>query len=249
MNDDAWLWTFAAVAACSVVSFAGASTLALRDTAVRRALFVLVAFAAGGLLGEVFFHLLPEIAEEPHGIDLVVSYGLLGGMLAFFILEKVLHWHHSHLPQEEVLHPLAVTNLVGDGLHNLIDGAIIAGAFQVSTALGVSTSVAVLVHEIPQEIGDFAILVHAGLTPRKALMLNLLSSLAAFVGAAVVLAIGSDLDAPRLLLPITAGGFLYLASTDLLPELHKEPDLAKSAVQLSGLLCGVAVMVGLLGLE
>jgi zinc and cadmium transporter len=247
--SQTWLWTLSAVAACSLVSLAGASTLALRDDAGRRILFVLVAFAAGGLLGEVFLHLLPEIAEGPTGIDRVASFGLLGGMLAFFTLEKVLHWHHSHLPQEEVLHPVAVTNLVGDALHNLIDGAIIAGAFQVSTALGVTTAVAVIVHEIPQELGDFAILVHAGLTPRQALAFNLLSSLAAFVGAILVLVVGDDQDVSRVLLPITAGGFLYLASTDLLPELHKEPDLAKSVVQLAGLLAGIAVMVALLGLE
>ena len=247
--SDPWLWSLGAVTVGSLVSFVGASTLALRDRAVHRTLFVLVAFAAGGLLGEVFLHILPEIAEEPPGIDRVVSFGLLGGMLVFFVLEKVLHWHHSHLPQEEVLHPVAVTNLVGDALHNLIDGAIIAGAFQVSTALGVTTTVAVVVHEIPQELGDFAILVHAGMAPRRALAMNLLSSLAAFVGAVTVLVLGDDLDVARLLLPITAGGFLYLASTDLLPELHKEPDLAKSAVQLTGLLCGVAVMVALLALE
>jgi zinc and cadmium transporter len=247
--SDAWLWSLGAVGIGSLVSFAGASTLALRDKAVRRTLFVLVAFAAGGLLGEVFLHLLPEIAEEPPGIDRVVSFGLLGGMLAFFVLEKVLHWHHSHLPQEEVLHPVAVTNLVGDALHNLIDGAIIAGAFQVSTALGITTTIAVVVHEIPQELGDFAILVHAGMAPRRALLLNLLSSLAAFIGAVTVLVLGDDVDVTRLLLPVTAGGFLYLASTDLLPELHKEPDLRKSLVQLTGLLSGVAVMVALLALE
>jgi zinc and cadmium transporter len=247
--SDAWLWSLGAVGLGSVASFAGASVLALREGTVRRLLFVLVAFAAGGLLGEVFLHLLPEIAEDPRGIDQVASFGLLGGMLAFFILEKVLHWHHSHLPQEEVLHPVAVTNLIGDGLHNLIDGAIIAGAFQVSTSLGITTTIAVVIHEIPQELGDFAILVHSGMAPRRALLLNLLSSSAALVGAIAVLVIGNDLDSPRLLLPITAGGFLYLASTDLLPELHKEPDLRKSAVQLSGLLSGVAVMFALLALE
>lgn len=245
-----WVWTLGAVAVASLVSLIGAAGLLVNQALMRRGLLTLVSFAAGGLLGETFLHLLPEIADRPGGLDLFASFGLLGGMICFFVLEKVLHWHHAHLPAEEVLHPVAVTNLVGDALHNLVDGAILAGAFLTSPALGVTTAIAVVVHEVPQELGDFGILVHAGLKPRRALALNLASSLAAFVGAALVLALGqADVDVARPLLPFTAGGFLYIASTDLLPELHKEPDLGKSAIQIAGLLAGVATMVALLALD
>jgi zinc and cadmium transporter len=170
--------------------------------------------------------------------------------MGFFVLEKVLHWHHAHLPSEEVLHPVAVTNLIGDGLHNFVDGTIIAGSFLVSPQLGLATAIAVAVHEIPQELGDFAILIHAGLKPHRALALNFASSLAAVAGAVGLLAASSVVEGlSDVLVPFTAGGFVYIASTDLLPELHREPEARKSLVQLVGLIAGIAVMVALKGLD
>jgi zinc and cadmium transporter len=236
-----------AVAGISLVSGVGGAALLLRPLLLRRWLLLLVAFAAGTLLGEVFLHLLPEIAEAPGGIDVPSSLLILGGIVAFFVLEKGMHWHHAHLPDEEVLHPLVLTNLVGDALHNLIDGAIVAAAFLSSPELGLSTAIAVAVHEVPQELGDFAILVHGGLSPRHALLLNLGSAVLAFIGAGIVLALGEGgLSVERFLLPLTAGGFVYLAGTDLLPELHREPKLASSARQLVGILAGIGVMTCLL---
>jgi len=211
---------------------------------------VLISFAAGALLGDVFLHLIPEIAESEQGFTLTTSFLLLGGVIVFFVLEKILHWHHSHVPTQEVLHPVAVTNLIGDALHNFIDGAIVAGAFLVSPKLGLATAIAVAIHEIPQELGDFAILVHAGLKPRKALMFNFLTALGAVAGAAITLAVSGIVEGVEtFLIPITAGGFVYIASTDLIPELHKEPEAGKSFVQLAGLLAGVGVMALLLRLE
>jgi zinc and cadmium transporter len=219
-----------------------------RDT-LQKVLFVVVAFAAGALLGDAFFHLIPEISDSPAGFDTVASTALLAGVMVLFALEKVLHWHHAHFPGEEVMHPIAVTNLVGDGLHNFIDGTIVAGSFAVSVPLGVATTIAVALHEIPQEIGDFGILLHAGLTPRKALMLNFLSALAAVAGAIVVLIFASTTGIERLLVPFSAGSFIYIASTDLLPDLHKEPQPVKSALQLVGLIAGAGAMAALLLFE
>jgi zinc and cadmium transporter len=247
-SASTWLWTIGSVAIVSAASLAGAATL-VRPGRIERAQLGLISFAAGALLGDAFIHLLPEVSESETGFDLTASFCLLGGVIAFFVLEKVLHWHHAHYAHDEVIHPVAVTNLVGDALHNFVDGSIIAGSFLVSTELGIATSIAVVLHEIPQELGDFAILVRAGLKPRRALALNALSAVAAVVGGVATLVAASVGDLERFLVPATAGAFVYIASTDLLPELHKEPDARKSAVQLVGVVCGVAVMAALLLLE
>lgn len=245
-----WVSSLTAVAAVSLLSLIGAAALVLRPGTLQRSLRLLISFAAGALLGDAFLHLLPEIAESEHGLDPFASFALLGGVVGFFVLEKVFHWHHAHVPPEEVLHPVAATNLLGDALHNFIDGGIIAGAFLVSTELGFATAIAVALHEIPQELGDFGILVHAGLQARRALGINLLTALAAVVGAVVTLVVASGTPGvERVVLPLTAGGFVYIASTDLIPELHKEPEGAKSVLQLIGLLAGIAVMGALLLLE
>jgi zinc and cadmium transporter len=244
-----WGASLVAVGAVSLLSGMGAVLLFLRKTFLERGLLVLVSFAAGALLGDAFLHILPELAESPRGFDVNASMAILAGVIAFFVLEKVLHWHHAHLPHEDVIHPVAVTNLVGDGLHNFIDGAIIGGAFLASPQLGVATTVAVALHEIPQELGDFGILVHSGMSPRRALAMNLFSALASILGAVVALLLADFAEIERLLLPFTAGAFVYIASTDLIPELHKEPEIRKSFIQLIALVAGIAVMYALLGLE
>ena len=248
--ESVWLYTGVSVLAIGALSALGVLTLVVARRTLERWLLVLISFATGALLGDAFLHLIPEIAESESGFDLSASFGVLGGLIAFFILEKILHWHHSHIPREEVLHPVAITNLIGDGLHNFIDGAIVAGAYLVSTKIGIATTIAVALHEIPQEIGDFGILVHAGLKPKRALALNLLSALTALAGAAITLLISASVGGVvPILIPVTAGGFIYIASSDLIPELHKEPEAGKSIVTLAGLLAGVAVMASLLILE
>ncbi len=238
-----------AVLVISGLSLVGAVTLVLRPATLRRGLPTLISFAAGALLGTAFLHLIPELAESERGLDTTASFAMLGGVVVFFVLEKVLHWHHAHVPSEEVLHPVAVTNLLGDALHNFIDGGIVAGAFLVDPGLGLATALAVALHEIPQELGDFGILIHAGLRPARALALNLLTALAALAGAFITLLVAATSEVEHLLVAITAGGFIYIASTDLLPELHKEPEARKSLVQLVALLAGAAVMAALLLVE
>ena len=244
-----WAATLIAVGVVSLMSLSGALALVGREKLLRRGLIFLIAFAAGALLGDAFLHILPEIAESGAGFDLGTSVAILAGVVAFFSLEKILHWHHAHIPHEEVIHPVAVTNLVGDGLHNFIDGAIIASAFLVSKEIGIATAVAVAIHEIPQELGDFGILVHAGMKPKRALALNLVSALASVAGAVLVLLTTKIGAVEDLLLPFTAGAFVYIASTDLIPELHKEPKMMQSLVQLAGLVAGIGVMAALLALE
>jgi zinc and cadmium transporter len=245
-DGKTWVLAMIALAVLSSISLCGAITLMLRAERLRGGLVVLIPFAAGALLGDAFLHIVPEVAESRTGFDHTASVSVVGGIIVFFILEKVLHWHHSHFPHEEVLHPVAVSNLLGDGLHNFIDGVIVAGAFSVSPQLGIATTAAVGLHELPQELGDFGILLHAGLEPRRALLLNFLSGLTAIAGGALTLLFSTPDTIVRLFLPFTAGTFVYIASTDLIPELHKEPEPAKSLLQVVALLMGVAVMAALL---
>jgi zinc and cadmium transporter len=244
-----WLASIGVVSLVSFMSLVGAATLVLKESVLRNALIVLVSFAAGALLGDAFLHLLPQTVEAKGSLDLTTSYAVLAGVSSFFVLEKGLHWHHSHVGHSETVHPVAITNLVGDGLHNFLDGAIIAGSFVVSIPLGVATAVAVAVHEIPQELGDFGILVHSGLKPRRALILNLLSGLAAVAGAIVTLAFAPTATIENLMVPFTAGAFIYIASTDLMPEIHKEPEPVKSLIQLLAFGAGVGVMAAMLVIE
>lgn len=249
VSAGVWIGALGAVGGVSAVSLVGGLGLIGAQGLITRHVVLIISFAAGALLGDAFLHLLPEISESAAGFDVTASLGLLGGVIAFFILEKALHWHHSHVPHEEVLHPVAVSSLVGDALHNFVDGAIVAASFLVDPGLGVATAVAVALHEIPQELGDFGILVHAGMTPRRALMLNFLSGLGALVGAALTLLFAQTVEVERYLIPFTAGAFVYIASTDLIPELHKEPEPGKSLAQVVCLLAGVGVMAALLALE
>lgn len=248
MNADSGTWaaTLAALVGVSSLSLLGSITLMLRIDRVRSGLLLLVPFAAGALLGDAWLHIIPEIAESEEGFDHSAAVAVISGIVALFLLEKALHWHHSHFPHEEMIHPVAVSNLVGDGLHNFVDGAIVAGAFVVSPTLGVATTAAVALHEIPQELGDFGILIHAGLSPRRAITMNFISALAAILGGVLTLLWLNASTVERVLLPFSAGAFIYIASTDLIPELHKEPEPVKSLVQVVALVLGVLVMAALL---
>lgn len=248
-SGSVWFSAIAAVVLVSGVSLVGASSLVLKESWLKPTLIVLVAFAAGALLGDAFLHLLPETVAETGELRLSTSFAVLAGVSTFFVLEKGLHWHHSHIGHEETVHPVAITNLIGDGLHNFLDGAIIAASFAVSPQLGVATTIAVALHEIPQELGDFGILVHSGLTPRRALTLNFASGLLAIAGAVVTLAFTPVETIENAMVPFTAGAFIYIASTDLMPEIHKEPEPVKSIIQLLAFGCGVGVMAALLVLE
>ncbi len=248
--NEVWVYTTVSVAIVSLFSFIGILALFLSRAKLKNILLFFVSFAAGALLGDVFFHILPEIVEEV-GFNYQVSSFILGGILLFFILEKVIHWRHCHEPTSESHpHHLATLNLIGDGLHNFFDGLIIGGSYLVSLPLGIATTLAVIFHEIPQEIGDFSVLLYAGIRPKRALFYNFLSGLLALVGALLILIFNQQFSQPEIwLLPITGGGFLYIAVADLIPELHREVLPRRSLLQLFCIILGMGVMVWLLFIE
>lgn len=237
-----WFYTFASVALVSLLSLIGVFTLSLREARLRKMLIFLVAFAVGALFGDVFIHLLPESFEKL-GAGLASSVLVIGGFLVFFVLEKFVRWRHLGSAQTSKVQPVVTMNIVGDAVHNLIDGMLIAASFLVSVPIGITTTVAIVLHEIPQEIGDFGILVNGGLSVKKALFFNLLAALTSFAGAVVTLIIGQQVHSfAAYLLPVTAGGFIYIAGPDLIPELQQEVKLSSSVWQFCALLTGVVVM-------
>lgn len=233
----------------SLISLIGVFFLSFSTKRLKKILMFLVSLSAGSLLGGSFLHLLPESIEHhlSHGHSHLDSiwYGVLFGIIIFFILEKIIHWRHCHIPtSSEHVHPVGPMNLMGDALHNLIDGMIIAGAFLLDLRLGVVTTIAVIAHEIPQEIGDFGVLVHAGYSIKKALFFNFLSGLFSLLGAILAIFIGSFSDNfVDFIIPITVGGFIYIATADLIPELKKECGFKKSLKQLLGVFLGISFMI------
>jgi zinc and cadmium transporter len=247
---DSWTYSLISVILVSLFSFTGVLFLAFKKEKLKKLLLFLVSLAAGGLLGDAFLHLLPEAVEET-GFTLGISLAILLGLLAFFALEKFISWRHCHIPtSKEHPHPVVFMNLIGDGLHNFIDGMIITASFLVSFPLGMATSLAVILHEIPQEIGDFGVLIHGGFSKNKALAFNFVSGLMAIGGAVLTLFLGVRFTGLiKFLVPFTAGSFIYIAGSDLIPELHKETNLKKSGFQFLGLILGIGVMLVLLLFE
>lgn len=240
-----WIYSIASVIIVSLISLVGVFTLSLKQETLGKILLFLVSFAVGGLFGDAFIHLLPESFEKL-GAKLSTSLYAIAGILIFFILEKFIRWRHCHSPTSgEHTHPVVALNLIGDGVHNFIDGMVIAASFLVSIPMGIATSLAVIFHEIPQEIGDFGVLVHGGLSVKKALFFNFLSALTSILGAVICLLLGPHVKGYTLaLLPITAGGFLYIAGSDLIPELHQGCDIKVSSAiwQFIFIVLGISVM-------
>jgi len=244
------MYAITSVILISLISLVGVVTISLSTDRLRRITLFLVSFAVGGLLGDAFIHLLPESFEEL-GTNLLVSSYVIFGILIFFVLEKFLRWRHCHIPtSEEHLHPFVTMNLVGDATHNLVDGMLVGASYMVSFPIGLTTTLAVVLHEIPQELGDFGVLIHGGLSVKKALAFNLLSALTAVIGAVISILAAEQVQAFSLsLLPITAGGFLYIAGSDLIPELHHEVKASTSLWQLLLIVLGVAIMAALLAVD
>lgn len=245
------LFSLGSVVLVSAISLIGIFTLSLKESFIKSITFVLVGVATGALLGDAFIHLIPEAFAEATSVT-TLSLTLIGGMLIFFVLEKFLHWHHHQGLEgsEPEIHPVGKMILVSDGVHNFVDGLIITASYLVSIEVGIATTIAVILHEIPQEIGDFGVLLHSGYSKMKALFYNFVSALFAVLGAAVALFLGGATEAfTAWLIPLAAGGFIYIALTDLIPELHKTTSVRHSFIQLVAVIVGVAAMVGLLALE
>ncbi len=242
-----------AVLCISLVSLVGVFALSYKEAFLKRAVFLLISLAGGALLGDAFIHIIPEAFEVADG--LTVSLLILSGILTFFILEKFLHWHHAHgeeefSPEHAQVHPVGNLVLISDGVHNFVDGLAIGAAFLVSPEIGIATTIAIALHEIPQEIGDFGLLIHAGFSRMKALFFNFVSALTAFLGLAVSFVIGQTSEASvALITAFAAGSFIYIALADIVPELQKTRGAKRALLQLLVIMIGVGVMVLLLGLE
>ncbi len=237
-----WLYALASVTGISLLSLIGVFTLSFNTERLRRLLFVLVSLAAGAMFGDAFIHILPEAFRNG---QMSTSLLVLLGIFLFFTLEKFLRWQHAHNVDDiHVPHPVGLLNLVSDGLHNLIDGVLIGASYLVSVQVGLATTLAVALHELPQEIGDFGVLLHAGYSTRKALCLNFLSASVAILGTLIALALGARSAAfSQAMLPITAGSFIYIAGSDLVPEMVKEQDTKRSLIQLLGMAAGMGMML------
>lgn len=252
------IYTLASVILVSLVSFVGVFAFALKDQLLNKILMTLVSFSAGTLFGSAFLHLLPEAVEE-QGLTVTVSLLALSGVLVFFLVERFVHYHHTcrepnhegyPLVHKNHAHHLGIMNLAGDLVHNFGDGLIIAGSYLVSIPAGIAATVAVIFHEVPQEIADFGVLLYSGFTKKKALLLNFASATVAILGAVMGLAIGLKYEFfLRLLLPFAAGGFIYIAGSTLIPELHKQCGVKNSILNFLALVAGIALTAGLLFLE
>ena len=246
-----WLLGLTSVIVISAISLMGVLVLWLKDQQLKKILLYLVSFSVGGLFGDAFIHLIPEAIEEG-GFGVSVSLLILLGILFSFVVEKFLQWRHCHIPtSSEHPHSFAYMNLFGDAVHNLIDGLIVGGSYLVSIPIGISTTLAVIFHEIPQELGDFGVLIHGGFAKRKAVWFNFLTALTAIVGAIIAFVVGTALEGfIPLLIPFAAGNFIYIAGSDLIPELRKdEPDLKKATLQIVSITLGVIMMLLVLLLE
>jgi len=234
------IWALTASIVISLISFVGAISLLLKENILNKLLLMLISFSAGALIGGAFLHLIPEAAEKsPHG---EVYIFVILGFIFFFILEKYLHWRHCHEDKCDV-HMFTYLNLVGDGIHNLVDGLIIGASFVVNFNFGLATSFAIIMHEIPQEIGDFGVLIYGGFSRNKALFYNFISASLAILGTLIGYTLANTLDIfLKLLMPLAAGGFIYIASCDLIPELHKQKDIKKASAAMLVFILGIAFM-------
>lgn len=235
------LWILVFTFLSSFASLIGGILLLWREKLVEGKILLLVAFAAGAMLSASFFDLIPEALEEGIGFQ-EVGGAILAGMVTFFLFERFLLWHHHHQACEAP-RPTIPLLIIGDSLHNFLDGIVLAGAFLVSVPLGVVTSLAIGFHEIPQEIGDFSVLLALGMKKTKVLLVNILSALLAFVGAVTAFYL---LEKFEFLIPyliaFAAGNFIYIASSDLIPEIHRAFEREKALSQTGFFILGILVI-------
>ena len=243
--NSVWTETLISVGIVSLVSLVGVIIISFSDEeSVKKPnntlLRLLVALAIGALLGDLLIHLLTEIYQE---IGVRSSLYVAGGFIVFFLLEKVLHWRHEHnAKQENRIEPFGVMNLVADGVHNLVDGALIAASYLVSFPVGLATTIAVILHEIPQELGDYGILRMAGFSKRASLMFNFASGLLAIIGAVIVLFGGINIETGGpLILAFTSGGFIYLLFL-LIRKLDDEMAFRHTFTTVLMIVVGIALM-------
>jgi zinc and cadmium transporter len=244
-----WIYPILSVFAISLASLIGAVTIAINKERLKTILIYFISFSAGALIGDAFFHIIPEISEN--GLGFMASSIIISGIICSFLIEKIIKWRHCHLPiTKSHVHSFAYMNIIGDSVHNFIDGLIIGASFLISPTVGFASSIAILFHEIPQEIGDFGVLIHGGFKTKKALLYNFLTALFAIIGTIISLTIGSFTENLTVfLMPFAAGNFIYIACSDLIPELHKDCSSKKTIIQSIVFILGVAIIASLILLE
>lgn len=232
-------WILVSGMLMSALALVGSVTLLLPPRVFVRLVFPLVALAAGSLLGGALFHMLPE-SVEALGNDLTVYGWLALGIVAFLVLEQYLHWHHCHRPLG-AHRPVGYLILVADGLHNLIGGLAVGSAFVLDTRLGLITWLVATAHEVPQELGDFGILVHSGWSRRSALVYNVASALAFLIGSIAAYALAGSVNI-TVLVPFAAGNFIYIAAVDLLPRLTTQESPGDKVAHTASFVAGLGLL-------
>lgn len=237
-----FLWILLSGLLMSAIALVGSVTLVLRESTLERILLPLVAFAAGSLVGGALFHMIPAALR---GMPVMTTFVWVAlGFLLFFALEQFLHWHHCHRASARCRKPLTYLILIGDALHNFLGGLAIAGVFLVDVRLGLAAWLAAAAHEIPQELGDFGVLVHGGWDKRQALLFNVFSGLSFLVGGLVTWVASLQVDVGWLV-PLAAGNFLYIGASDLVPEINKAHTLAKNLLHFASFAAGLALLFGM----
>lgn len=224
----------------TLCAWAGVLFFFLKKDLLEKIMIFLISLSAGALIGGAFLHLLPEAAEQ---MDVNILFRIfLASFAGFFLIEKLLHWRHCH-KTDCTVHTFGYMNLIGDSIHNFVDGLIIASTFMIDLKLGLAATVAVFFHEIPQEIGDFGVLIYSGMKRKNALIVNYLVALTVILGGVVGYFSFSYLNIYLpYLLPVAAGGFAYIAATDLVPEIRKETSLKKSMSAFFIFIAGIMLM-------
>jgi zinc and cadmium transporter len=236
------LYGIGSVVLVSLFSLVGILLLLLQERILNYLVLLLVSFSSGSLFGDAFIHLLPETVAR-NGFTIWVSIFTLSGIAGSFVVEKFVHWRHVHSPAHGEVEVFAYMNLLGDAVHNFVDGVVIVSAYALDIRVGVATTIAILFHEIPQEMGDFGVLVHGGLSRKKALFFNFVTALTALIGALLtIVLINFAQQITVFLIPFSAGTFIYIAGSDLIPQLHKENDVRDSLLQLVFFTLGITVM-------
>lgn len=235
------IWIIAGGILMSAIALVGSVTLIMKQETLDKIVLPLVAFAAGCLLGGAFLHMIPETVHEAEN-ELAPFLWILAGFLTFYALEQFLHWHHCHRETAEChKKPLGYLILIGDGLHNLIGGLSVAAAFVLDIRLGIAAWLAAAAHEVPQEMGDFAVLLHSGWSKGKALFLNVISASTFLAGGLIAYAVSSKVEI-WFLVPYAAGNFLYIGASDLVPEVNKQRDIRGSIVHFVSFAAGILLM-------
>lgn len=236
------VYIFGSIGLVSSLALIGILFFTLQRDRLEVVVTYLVSFAAGTLLGGTFLHLLPEHVAV-YGFDTSTGIYIVSGILLAFVVERFIFWHHHHQVHSPPAEELSYMILLGDSVHNAIDGVIIATSYIASIPVGVATTAAIAAHEIPQEIGDFGVLIYGGFSRTKAVLYNFLSALMAFLGAIIVITISeSGASLTRVLIPVAAGNFIYIAGSDLIPEFKDETDVGRATRQFLSFVLGIALL-------